>query len=209
MKTGLVALNQFLDHSIGWLPRGILALAALLLVLTYLSPLWELSMYAPQYPDGLQMDIYSYKLEGGNKGQDIKEINVLNHYIGMKDIQVTDFTQFKWIPFVTGLLALLFLRAAVRGKVSDLVDVLVLYAYFGAFSLGSFAATLWDYGHHLASTAPVKIGTFMPPVFGFKQLANFKVYSYPQLGTYVFLLVVGCLACAFFFALRSFRKDLA
>ncbi|MBK8598775.1 MAG: hypothetical protein IPN83_25070 [Holophagales bacterium] len=60
-------------------------------------------MFAPQYQDGLRLDIYSYKFEAGNNGQDIKEINVLNHYIGMRDLEPEDFTEFKWIPFVVGI----------------------------------------------------------------------------------------------------------
>ena len=72
-------------------------------------------MFAPQYPNGLRLDIYSHTLVGGNGGQDIKEINLLNHYIGMHDLAVEDFTEFKWMPFVLGGLALLFLRAAVLG----------------------------------------------------------------------------------------------
>ena len=47
-------------------------------------PLWNLTMFAPQYPDGLRLDIYTHSSQGGNNGQDVKEINVLNHYIGMQ-----------------------------------------------------------------------------------------------------------------------------
>ena len=101
--------------------------AALLLAAIYLFPLWNLTMFAPQYQDGLRLDIYSYKLEGGNNGQDVKEINVLNHYIGMKDLVAEDFTEFKWMPFVVGAIALLVLRAVVHGKLAHLVDVLVLF----------------------------------------------------------------------------------
>jgi peptidoglycan/LPS O-acetylase OafA/YrhL len=39
----------------------------------------------------------------------------------------------RWIPFAFGVLALLFLRAAVHGKVRDLVDVSVLSVYFAVF----------------------------------------------------------------------------
>ena len=38
-----------------------------------------------------------------------------------------------WIPFALGLLALLFLRACVQGKVRDLVDVAVVSFYFSVF----------------------------------------------------------------------------
>ena len=32
---------------------------------------WKISMTAPQYPKGLYMDVYAYKLEGGDEGQHI------------------------------------------------------------------------------------------------------------------------------------------
>src|SRR6266496_5932065 len=127
MKTLFERSARFLAEPIGLGPRGLLVIAALLLLPAYLAPLWKLTMFAPQYPDGLRLEIYSYKLEGGNAGQDVKEINILNHYIGMRDLTTADFTEFKWIPFVVGMLALLFLRAPVQGKIGDLVDVLVLY----------------------------------------------------------------------------------
>src|SRR5450756_1081290 len=74
--------DRFLEQPLGMAPRVLLLIATLLLVFTYVFPLWQLTMFAPQYPEGLRMDIYSYRLEGGNKGQDVKEINILNHYIG-------------------------------------------------------------------------------------------------------------------------------
>ncbi len=40
-----------------------------------------------------------------------------------------------WIPFAFGVLALLFLRAAVHGKVRDLTDVTVLTLYFVVFMI--------------------------------------------------------------------------
>jgi hypothetical protein len=176
--------NRTLRHPLGIGPRGLLLVATLLLVPTYLSPLWKLTMYAPQYQSGLRLDIYSYKLEGGNRGQDVKEINILNHYIGMRDLAAEDFTEFKWLPFVIGGIGLLILRAVVFGTVGHVLDVTVLFVYFSLFSLWSFAYKLWSYGHELAPTAAVKVAPFMPPVFGGKQLANFEVYSYPALASY-------------------------
>ncbi len=115
--------TRLLQVQLGGGPRLMLLLAAVLTAAIYLFPLWTLTMFAPQYPDGLRLDIYSYKLEGGNNGQDVKEINLLNHYIGMKDLAEQDFTEFKWMPFVVGALGLLFLRAAVHGTVGHLLDV--------------------------------------------------------------------------------------
>jgi hypothetical protein len=195
--------NRFFELSLNLRERAVVVAAALLLGAIFLLPLWNLTMFAPQYPDGLRMDIYSYKLEGGRSGQDIREINLLNHYIGMKDLVTEDFTEFKWMPFVVGTIALLVLRAAVHGRMMDLVDVTVLYAYFAAFSLWSFGYKLYSYGHNLAPTAAVKVDPFMPPMFGHRKLANFDVYSYPAAGAYVLATVVLLLVIAIWLAWRD------
>jgi hypothetical protein len=205
MRAFIEKSNRFLETPLDVAPRVLSLVAALLILPCYLFPLYEMTMFAPQYPDGLRLHIYSYKLEGGHGGQDVKEINLLNHYIGMKDLETSDFTEFKWIPFVVGGFTLLFLRTAVVGKVAHLVDVLVLYLYFGAFSLWSFAYKMYWYGHHLSTTASVKVDPFTPPLFGYKKLANFEVYSYPALGSYALAGVALLLAVAFYLAWRQPR----
>lgn len=201
--------GRFLDGTIDGRARLMVLLAVALLAVTYVLPLWNLTMFAPQYQEGLRLDIYSYKLEGGNNGQDVKEINVLNHYIGMRDLEPEDFTEFKWIPFVVGIMGLLFLRAAVFGQMAHVLDVLVLYGWFGVFSLWSFGYKMYRYGHDLDPRAAVRVDPFMPPVFGGKQLANFEVFSYPQAGSYALTLAVAFLALAFFFGWRETRKTAA
>ena len=190
--------QRFLDGTIDRRARVMVLAAALLLVATYLLPLWNLTMFAPQYPEGLRLDIYSYTLVGGNGGQDIKEINVLNHYIGMRDLVNAEFTEFQWMPFVIGALGLLLLRSVVHGTVASLVDVTMLFVYFGAFSLWSFGYKLYRYGHDLSPTAAVQVPPFMPPMFGGQQIANFEVYSYPRAASYALagtiLLLLAALA---------------
>lgn len=203
MQGMLERADRFLEKELDLKERVLVVVAALLLSAVYLFPLWTLTMYAPQYPDGLRMNIYSYKLQGGNQGQDVREINLLNHYIGMRDLVDEDFTEFKWMPFVVGAIGLLFLRTAVHGKMASLVDIVVLYGYFAAFSLWSFGFKLYSYGHNLAPMAAVKVPPFMPPMFGYKKLANFEVYSYPAAGSYALGLVIVLLVVAFWFAWRD------
>jgi len=207
MRALIEKSRQFLEIPLGIAPRGLLLAAVLFLLPCYLFPLHDMTMFAPQYPDGLRLHIYSYKLDGGNDGQDVKEVNVLNHYIGMKDLDTAEFTEFKWIPFVVGALGLLFLRTAVLGKMAHLVDVLVLYVYFGVFSLWSFAYKMYWYGHHLEPTAAVKVDPFTPPLFGYKKLANFEVYSYPAIGSYALAAVVVVLFVALYVAWRQGRTQ--
>jgi hypothetical protein len=200
---------RLLDSPIGALPRVLLVAAALCLVPTWFFPLWTMTMFAPQYPDGLRLYIFSHELDGGNGGQDVREINVLNHYIGMRDLQASDFTEFQWMPFVLGALGLLFLRAAVHGQLAQLLDVFVMSLYFSLFSLWSFGYKLYRYGHDLAPTAAVRVEPFMPPLFGHKQLANFEVYSYPAFGSYALGAAMALLAVAFFLAWRHARARTA
>ena len=78
--------ESFLNEPLRFGGRVILALLVVPLALSFARPLWHISMEAPQYPKGLHMDIYSYRLTGGHDGHDIEEINELNHYIGMRKI---------------------------------------------------------------------------------------------------------------------------
>ena len=206
MRDFLKRANAFLDSPLDLGPRVMVLCAALALLPTFTSPLYTMTMFAPQYPEGLRLFIYSYKLVGGNNGQDLPEINVLNHYIGMRDLVSEEFGEFKWMPFVIGAFSLLFARTVVMGKMTHLVDSLVLYIYFGAFSLWSFGYKMWTYGHSLDPKAAVKVDPFMPPMYGYKQLANFEVYSYPAIGSYALGASALFLALAFFLAARRARQ---
>ena len=206
MRSLIEKLNRYLHSDVELGPRALVVFASLLVIPVYLFPLWQLTMFAPQYPQGLRLNIYSYKLDGGNNGQDVKEVNVLNHYIGMKELTTEAFTEFKWIPFVVGGMALLFLRSAVHGQMHSLVDVVVMYVYFALFSLWSFAYKLYSYGHNLDEKAAVKVAPFMPPIFGYRKIANFEVYSYPGLASYALGGVLLILMVALFVSWREYLR---
>ena len=192
MHPALEKFYAFLDRPLfGW-ARIILLVITIPLMLTFTQPLWRISMQAPQYPDGLYMDIFTHKIDGGNNGQHIKEINTLNHYIGMKTIDRSELSDLDWIPFGLGLLVVLTLRCAAIGNVRALVDLAVLSAYIGAFAMFRFVYKLYVFGHNLDPDAPLKIKPFTPAIFGSKRIANFTTESYPQLGSiYVGIFFAG------------------
>jgi hypothetical protein len=151
-------------------------------------------MKAPQYPKGLEMEIYAHKVEGGHGGRDIAEINTLNHYIGMRKIDRAALTDLDWIPFALGVLVILTLRCAAIGNVRALLDLVVITGYFSAFALIRFVYKLYVYGHDLDPAAPLKIEPFTPAIFGTKQIANFETRSYPQGGSFL----IGAFAVGLF-----------
>lgn len=187
------AVHRFLDRPLSGRARLLLLAGAAVLVAGALLPLWRIELVAPQYSEGLRLDMYTYQIQGGHGGQDLHEINVLNHYIGMKPIAAADFAEMKWIPFAVGVFVLLALRAATIGRIGHLVDLSVLFTYFGLFSLGSFAWRLYTYGHQLDPHAPMKIQPFMPVVVGRQQIANFVQTSLPLAGTFCMGLFLLCI----------------
>lgn len=197
MKNALARFYEFLDRPLyGW-SRIVLALLVIPLVLAFQAPLWKISMTAPQYPKGLHLDIYTHTIESGHDNQDLKEINNLNHYIGMKKIDRAELSDLDWIPLALAVLALLTLRCAAIGNVRALVDLAVITGFVATFSMGRFIYKLYSFGHNLDPTAPFKLEPFTPAIFGSKKIANFTTESYPQMGSvYIGIFLTGVCSVA-------------
>jgi len=202
-------MHRFLDRPLSRTGRMLLLVAIAVLLLGGALPLWRISLVAPQYAEGLTLDMYAYQIVAGNGGQDLAEINTLNHYIGMKPIAQTDFLEMKVLPFAIGVFALLALRAVAIGRIVSLIDLSVLFCYFGVFSLGSFAYRLYSYGHHLDPHAPMKIEPFMPVVMGSQQIANFQQTSLPLAGSVCMSGFLLLLLAALWSSVREARREAA
>ena len=174
-------LSQRLDDRSRWL----LVLLLTPLLLAVIAPLWQMRFDAPQYPDGLRLEIYSYTVSG-----DVQEVNTLNHYIGMSKIDRAALSDLAFLPFAIGAFALLLLRAAALGDLRSLVDLVALYVYFGIFAFARFAYTLYVFGHNLDPKAPFRVEPFTPTVLGSGEVANFTITSLPARGS-VYLSLVG------------------
>jgi copper chaperone NosL len=207
MHAMLRSTNRLLDRPLSLASRAIVLLGVVALAAGAFLPLWRIELVAPQYQEGLTLDMYSHKIAAGHGGQDLFEINTLNHYIGMRPIAQADFMEMKVLPFAIGAFALLALRAIVVGRIITLVDLAVLFSYFGAFSLGSFAYRLYSYGHHLESHAPMKIKPFMPVVIGSQQIANFVQTSVPLSGTLCMTAFLLLLLAALWSSIRDARGE--
>jgi len=174
--------------------RWIIAVSAMLLVSAYFVPLWQILMWAPQYPEGLEMKIWINTLSG-----DVKIISALNHYIGMKHIEVSMFPEFNYMIYIVAFIIGIGLLTALLNRRFMLwvYSIVVISAGIGA--LVDFYLWGYDYGHNLNPTAPIVVPgmSYQPPLIGTKQLLNFTAFSGPDIGGWIFLvsgvMVIGTL----------------
>lgn len=164
--------------------RVLLALASALLLFALPLPLWRIKLIAPQYPEGLGMDIHARTVRGA-KEHDLENINNLNHYIGMKTIEPEEIPELRVIPWLIGGLGVGGLIVALVGRRRLLMVWLVAFGILGVVGLWDFWHWEYDYGHNLDfEHAIIKVPgmTYQPPLIGSKQLLNFTATSWPATG---------------------------
>jgi copper chaperone NosL len=154
------------------------------MIATYYVPLWQILMWAPQYPEGLEMKIWINNLSG-----DVKIISALNHYIGMRAIDVSMFPEFKYMIYIVAVMIALGILTAIINRRFMLVAFSTLLVAGAIAALVDFYLWGYDYGHNLDPTAPIVVPgmSYQPPLLGTKVLLNFTAYSGPDLGGWIFL----------------------
>lgn len=172
--------------------RIAIVVSALLLVSAYFVPLWQILMWAPQYPEGLSMKIWINDITG-----DVKIISALNHYIGMRHIEVNMFPEFGYMIYIVGAVIGIGLITALMNKRFMLMIYSTTIIACGLAALIDFYLWGYDYGHNLDPKAPIIVPgmSYQPPLIGTKQLLNFTAFSGPDVGGWIFM-VSGILAIA-------------
>jgi hypothetical protein len=189
------------------LSKALMIAAAVLPLFLFVFPMWNITLEAPQYPIPLGIDISINKMAGAHEG-DIQNIDLMNHYVGMKKLP-TEMKEFEIFPVVIIVMSILGLILAFIGNNKLYLSWFVIMVILGIAGMYDFYLWLYDYGHNLNPQAAIKMPgqAYMPPVFGTKQILNFTAHSYPMLGSF-FLLVGICLSpAAFYFSLKEERKN--
>ncbi|MEZ4415697.1 MAG: nitrous oxide reductase accessory protein NosL [Gemmatimonadota bacterium] len=169
--------------------RILVLLASLALLGAYAFPLWTIDLEAPQYPEGLGMVIRINTIEGV-KPNDLRNINNLNHYIGMKRIEPESIPELRIMPFVVAALLLGGLLVAAFGRRAALYAWVATYLVVALVGLADFYKWEYDYGHNLDDeNAIIKIPgmNYQPPLIGSKQLLNFRAHSWPGAGGWILI----------------------
>ncbi len=161
--------------------------AMLILILSMFFPYWQLTLKAPQFPNGLHVSAYIDRIVGQvdpvTKSDDLDQLEGLNHYVGMpslkdgakleRSISVIAIVAFAGLllaaVFVHSRWALLAALPALLWPVAFLVDL----QYW-----------LWNYGHSLDPRAPLAgaVGEFTPHIFGSSKIAQFDTMALPGAG---------------------------
>lgn len=166
-----------------------MTLAVAGLIALFYLPMWKITLIAPQYPDGVTMHIYINKI-GGESASTLQNINILNHYVGMKYIEPESIPELIYFPYIIGIMALLGLIAAAINRPYVYLVWLILMVILAVLGIYDFYLWEYDYGHNLSPKAPIKIpgASFQPPVLGTKLILNFTAKSYPAIGGYLAML---------------------
>jgi len=152
-------------------------LAAALFASSLTQPWWRFSLYAPQYPRGLTLLLSLSGMTG-----DVREIDMLNHYIGMGHLsEAASFERAHAVHGVVLLCVALLGLAVLSGRRARWSMVLA-----GAlFPLGFLADSMYwlhRFGHELDPRAPLHIPPFTPQLFGNGAIGQFMTYAVPQQG---------------------------
>jgi copper chaperone NosL len=183
------------------LPRLLMFVTIPLTASLFFFPLWQITLEAPQYPDGITMYIWINQITGDTEFT-LQNINILNHYIGMKYIEPDSIPELTYFPYIISGLLVLELIAVVFQNKWLYLGLGALVFLLAALGIYDFYTWLYDYGHNLDPNAPIKVPgmVYQPPLIGSKMLLNFNAISWPATGGILFLIgnLFGFLAWAVF-----------
>ena len=151
--------------------RVLPSLSAALLVTSLLLPVWQVTLYAPQYPGGLRASVYLTRVAG-----DAAEISTLNHYIGLPPLEgLAALERRLALPLVAAMAAAVAISATWRGAVRVLLQVPAILFPVGVAA--DLTLWLWRMGHAVDPHAPIRIEPFMPPLVGRGQVMQFATHA--------------------------------
>lgn len=189
----------------------LMIIGSLLILGLFVFPLWNITLEAPQYPIPLGMDIHITKFADTHE-HDIKNINLMNHYVGMKYIPET-IPEFKIFPYAIGIMALLGVIIGIFGNYKWFLFWFVLMSILGIAGMYDFYLWEYDYGHNLDPKAIMNFKNpdgsvmgFQPPLFGSKDILNFTAHSYPMTGAYFLFAGIFLSFVAFFVGKKQAKK---
>lgn len=148
--------------------------------LAYTQPMWSFEFVAPQYPEGLKLDVFMTGARG-----DVFEIDIINHYIGMAKLENAAVNERAFAPYaLMALSGLALLVALIPNKWFARLLSLPILGFPVAF-VTVFFLWLYKFGHDLNPAAPVDLAPFTPKILGTGIIGQFKTFAIPGTGFYL------------------------
>ena len=182
-------------------PALILTVARVLLLISIFLPYWTMELQAPQYPDGLHVQAYINRLTG-----DVKEIDGLNHYIGMRPLE--DAAQLERMLSITALISLVLLVEGAIYVHSRWTVLLTLPSIlFPPVFLIDLYFWLNHFGQNLDPKAPLSnaISPFTPPVLGTGVIGQFETHAAAGMGWWFAAIAAVLTIVGLVFHRRAFK----
>lgn len=176
-------------------------IARLALLISIFLPYWKMTLYAPQYPDQLHVQAYVNHLRG-----DVREIDGLNHYIGMRPLE--EAAQLERSAAIAMIITMMFLvEGAVHVRTRWAALLALPAVVFPGFFLLDLAYWLNHFGQNLDPKAALSnaIDPFTPPVLGVGLVGQFKTVASVSSGWILATLASVSTIAGLYFHRRAYK----
>lgn len=183
------------------IPGILLTVAAVLLVASMPFPYWHMDLMAPQYPKGLELTAWVNHMEG-----DIRELDSLNHYIGMRPLAEAAQLEMSVAVYAVSLMAILaVLATTIHTRWAALISLPAIL--FPGLFLADMWWTMRDFGLNLDPKAPLSstIKPFVPTILGPGKVAQFETYATVQAGFWMALAASVLVVVGLWFHRRAWK----
>lgn len=187
-------------------------MAIILIGISTQFPYWGLTLEAPQYPGGLSMRVFVNYITGDEDPtlDEVREIDGLNHYIGMKSLfEAAKFERFIAVPAIILMLAFLLIAAFWNKRFSWLLTLPAIgFPFIYLADLGLWMAY---YGNNLDPYAPLSssIRPFTPPILGEGVIGQFKTIASVQTGWFLAVFAGLLIVAGLIIRYRDYRQQRA
>jgi hypothetical protein len=183
------------------LPTALLSIARVLLLVSVFLPYWHMELVAPQYPDGLFLTAYVNHLGG-----DVKEIDGLNHYIGMRPLG--EAAQLERSASVWLIVAMVLMMEGAMFVHSRWALMLAIPAIlFPVLFLLDLQFWMAHFGQNLDPKAPLSssIKPFTPTILGEGGIGQFRTFADMGYGLWLAIASSVTSVFAFWFHRRAYK----
>ncbi len=183
------------------LPTLLLGAAGICLLISIFLPYWRMTLHAPQYPGGLQIQLYVNQVKG-----DVDEIDGLNHYIGMRSMKdAAPLERSLSIIMIAGIVLLAVGAIYIHSPVAAFFSFPAFL--FPAIFLGDLYFWMRNFGLNLDPKAPLSssVKPFVPPILGTGMVGQFKTVATWDIGLYLALLASLLIVVGLYYHRKAYK----